>query len=657
MRRQDFHRFWSFVAFLSPSMHLYSALYALLSMLLDVALYWKERLFTWWRSKSPRAKLRHDMVIAPDFQSWEHAALQLDEHLSLDLWRQNPSSTKYDSRLIMGRLTALTRAQDEDDILTMVSLLRSGLVRNLGNITSPKLTLRANAGTKSLIDDYITRVALCIQHITALPTDPVHPSGFNSQMKVELLHDTRQAFGRTTLLLQGGSIFGLCHLGVIKALYLQGLLPRIITGTESGALMAALVGVHHEDELLDIIDNGGIDLSAFNRSENEAQPSSWFGRWVLPTSLRSNGGFMTLLRRTKRYFQKGYFLEAEVLQDCARTNLGDLTFEEAYARSKRILNITIPTTSQSGTPNLLNYLTAPNVVIWSAAVASNASNSSLYPPVTIYCKDETGSIVPWPLSEDPVYKSRRRAEYKEGESPLSRIAELFNVNHFIISQARPYIIPFLRSDTNFLETRPTSGSWNILRPTARLIALEIRHRLFQLKYLGLLPTWLTRILIEESVPGSQLTLVPDLRLGDFPKLFDKPEQATLAHWVRKGEQGVWPAVSALKVRCVIEIELDRGYQFIRRRKPLVAHSPGEEPSGSLAGSLDRSGSAASGGSVVSGELGDSAESASERSDGSSTAIQPGDGTTRQRRTPTIDLSQARATDPTITLTSPDQLYA
>jgi hypothetical protein len=51
-----------------------------------------------------------------------------------------------------------------------------------------------------------------------------------------------------------------------------------------------------------------------------------------------------------------------VLEDCVRANVGDLTFEEAYNRSKRVLNITVATESQGGVPTLLNYITAPNVV-------------------------------------------------------------------------------------------------------------------------------------------------------------------------------------------------------------------------------------------------------------------------------------------------------
>lgn len=247
-------------------------------------------------------------------------------------------------------------AREDDDILTLCNLLRSGLVRNLGNITSPRLFLHAYAGTKFLIDDYITQVALSIQYVTELQTTSIHHGEFTSQAKLELLHDTRQAFGRTTLVLQGGSIFGLCHLGVVKALHLQGLLPRIITGTATGALIAALVGVHTEDELLTFLNGDGIDLSAFNRrGDRDSDPA---GTWQSSLS----DSLATLWRRTRRYIQKGYFFDASVLEDCVRTNLGDLTFEEAYARSKRILNITVAISSKSGSPNLLNYLTAPNVV-------------------------------------------------------------------------------------------------------------------------------------------------------------------------------------------------------------------------------------------------------------------------------------------------------
>lgn len=291
-------------------------------------------------------------------------------------------------------------------------------MRNLGNITATKLYNRSFAGTKFLIEEYITQVAESIEFISGLPavlpsrlealglvssklsdsnaatlassaqpraqpqapavhfsdnssttpssnssngsntalTNTRTPMTMSNQMKLDFVHDTRQAFGRSTLVLQGGAIFGMCHLGVVKSLFLRGLLPRIITGTATGALIAALVAIHKEEELPAVLKGDGIDLTAFAskaKSEGNEDPDkgqSYATRWE------------TLLRRVKRFFRDGYFLDVKVLEECVRANVGDLTFEEAYIRSKRVLNITVATAGQDGVPTLLNYLTAPNVV-------------------------------------------------------------------------------------------------------------------------------------------------------------------------------------------------------------------------------------------------------------------------------------------------------
>ena len=133
--------------------------------------------------------------------------------------------------------------------------------------------------------------------------------------------------------------FCICHLGVVKALFARGLLPRIITGTATGALIAALVGIHTEDELPKFLNGDSIDLSAFAGK----------------TSLRENGHKdtksldswgNTLTRRIRRFLREGYFLDVNVLEECVRANVGDLTFEEAYNRTKRVLNITVATTGR-----------------------------------------------------------------------------------------------------------------------------------------------------------------------------------------------------------------------------------------------------------------------------------------------------------------------
>lgn len=486
--------------------------------------------------------------------------------------------------MIHERLQAIIDAREDEDILTLVNLLRSGLVRNLGNITTPKLFNRAFAGTKLLIEDYITQVALAVEYVANYPTSSEYTeSHLTSQAKLDLLHDTRQAFGRSALVLQGGAIFGLCHIGVVKALHLRGLLPRIIAGTATGALIAALVGVHPEDELLDSLTGSGLDLSAFSsagKDKSDDDPS-WLG---------------TLWRRIKRFAKDGYFLDVKVLEDCVHANVGDVTFEEAYAKTKRVLNIIIPTGGRNDVPGLLNYLTAPNVLVWSAAVASNSSASTpLYTSTSLLCKDPiTGQILPWPPSSTsstftgPPKKpsSAKAATDPLRDSPLGRIAELFNVNHFVISQARPYIAPFLQpGDAGLPAPSRSASTYRAGRPNRvwasllHIVVLEIQHRMRQLDAFGLLPQSVRRLLVDEIIPAASITLVPQLNARDFWGLLERPTPTSIEAWILRGERSVWPSVPSLKVRCAVEVELDRAYQVVRRRKPLDA-VPTQPPQGS-----------------------------------------------------------------------------
>ncbi|KAJ3551645.1 hypothetical protein NPX13_g11313 [Xylaria arbuscula] len=480
--------------------HVFGPIVAVCRMLMEVFYFWYRKLVSRWWTKSRGDELMDTLHNAENYDDWEHAALQLDNLNQLNLWRNNPSSKSYDWSLINNRVNTIQTARKQNDKLSLIELVRSGLVRNLGNITSPKLYNKSFAGTKYLIEEYTALLAGAVGDIVAENSSPPHKKhgysfSLSTQRKLDFLHDARQAFGRTTLVLQGGAIFGLCHVGVVKALFLRGLLPRIITGTATGALIASLVAIHTDDELPAVLKGDGIDISAF--TAHEKLVGSKDGQGPL-----GNSRWRTLLRRIMRFWNEGYFLDVKVLEDCVKANLGDMTFEEAYHKSKRILNITVATTAQDGIPTLLNYITTPNVLIWTAAVASNASTPTFYGKrqTTVLCKDDKGNIVPWAPADR--FRPWTHSLDKGPKSPLARISQLFNVNHFIVSQARPYLIPFLESDMHgpSLYTARHKGA-QITGHLFRIIGLEVRHRLRQLDMLGLLPVGIRRFLVDEDVPA------------------------------------------------------------------------------------------------------------------------------------------------------------
>jgi hypothetical protein len=131
----------------------------------------------------------------------------------------------------------------------MIFLLRTSLSRNLGDMGNPELYTKSRVGTKRLIEDYIDEVVKQLIYICDSP-DTADNTLDN---KLDFFRNTRQYFGRTALLLSGGATLGLNHVGVIKALHECHLLPRIISGSSVGSIIAALVCSKTDSELFDFL--------------------------------------------------------------------------------------------------------------------------------------------------------------------------------------------------------------------------------------------------------------------------------------------------------------------------------------------------------------------------------------------------------------------
>ena len=74
----------------------------------------------------------------------------------------------------------------------------------------------------------------------SIPSEDILNPTLSIQEKKSFFLQSRQTFGSTALVLQGGSVFGLCHVGVVRGLWKRGLLPRILVGWGVGGLIASL---------------------------------------------------------------------------------------------------------------------------------------------------------------------------------------------------------------------------------------------------------------------------------------------------------------------------------------------------------------------------------------------------------------------------------
>lgn len=76
--------------------------------------------------------------------------------------------------------------------------------------------------------------------------------------------------------------------------------------------------------------------------------------------------------RIKSVMKNGHMFAYEDWHEMVRWFSNDLTFEEAYKKTGRIFCITLASTTKKAPPVLINHISAPNVTIASAVVASAA---------------------------------------------------------------------------------------------------------------------------------------------------------------------------------------------------------------------------------------------------------------------------------------------
>ena len=79
-----------------------------------------------------------------------------------------------------------------------------------------------------------------------------------------------------------------------------------------------------------------------------------------------------------------------------------MTFEEAYRKTGRLLCVTISATTKMSPPIVINYISAPDVIISSAVMAS-AAVPGLLKAVRLKVKDADGNIKYQTENKDEMY--------------------------------------------------------------------------------------------------------------------------------------------------------------------------------------------------------------------------------------------------------------
>ena len=338
----------------------------------------------------------------------------------------------------------------------------------------------------------------------------------------ERLHFFQRAshcYGRTALMLSGGGILGYFHFGVLKALIEQQLCPEVISGASAGAFVAAVLGTRTDTEFLALFDND-----------------------YLAKELTANRGNIKL-----DLFRRSEKLDIESVKSDMRRFIPDMTFIEAYEKTGRAINITISPAEPQQTSRLLNHVASPNVTLLSAVMASSAL-PGIFPAVQLQARNDEGVI-------EPYLPMRRWIDGSLSQDlPAKRLARLYGVNHFIVSQVMPGLgrdpnvepgIQRTLSDASVAATKQiVRGVFDVLQRRTRISpsigsAINIINGLLDQQFTG------------------DINIFPGYGYKSLGKILRMLELDEMIELFQAGERAAWPVIPIIESTTRIGRTLDR----------------------------------------------------------------------------------------------------
>ena len=466
---------------------------------------------------------------ATTYEEWRAAAAAWDALSGAADWRRAPGPQHYDAAGLQAAIHTWQDRRAAGDPWGLADALDTHLRRHLPDLADPALYAVARTGPPLAVEAFLDAAEAALLDLV----DRLVPPAALREAQTRL---TAQAhlFGRSALLLSGGATWGFHHLGVVKALFFATLLPPILSGASTGAMIAAGVCTRDDTALRAMF----ADLGQLRRD-----------------GLRPVGLVAGLRARA--------MLAPEQLTEVLQHNIGDYTFAEAHARSGRVLNISVSSPRRLGKPRLLTHLTTPDVLVARAALAS-AALPGLFPPVALRQRPPGGVEAPaWP-GELWVDGSL------QADLPKQQLARLHNVNHFIVSQTNPHVLPFAHDQVGAGRGRQALAAVASAAWSQGSIAAELVQRAGQglPGRLGTLSAQAHHLLRQDY--HGDIELHPPLRMGMIPKLVSNPTPTELAQYVLDGERTVWPHLTRLRDHTRIARAFATAAQRLRARLDAIA---------------------------------------------------------------------------------------
>ena len=459
-------------------------------------------------SKSELRRLEDHMDLAESYEGWLSAARDHDALTGKNEWREEEPSDLYDHAQIRYRLDRLRKFRRQKDWTGLLYALNEGIHGNMGGMGKSVLYRQAKSGTKVLVEKYIQEIDEALRLLAELPEEVIP-----TQQKLDFFYRSNVCYGRSALMLSGGGVLGFLHVGVVSELLLQGLLPRVISGSSAGAIVAAALAAYSDEEMLEL------DLVEMMES--------------------GDGGSAGMIRQLVS--SMGSRLTAEDTEKLIAATIPDLTFGEAYAKTGRQVSITVAPAEPHQRSRLLNAVSSPNVYLRSAAMASCAI-PGVFPAVMLQAKNERGEAQPY-------LPARRWVDGSVADDlPAKRLSRLFSTNHYIVSMVNPIARAFLPRDDR---ARP-------LRQAATSLSMGIGREMLNFyrgvakKYGDNWPKFnmmmhSVHALLDQEYSGD-INIVPKFRFQNPLNLITQPNEEELRQLVKEGERAAYSRIESIR-RC------------------------------------------------------------------------------------------------------------
>lgn len=357
------------------------------------------------------------------------------------------------------------------------------------------------------------------------------------QEKFQFFRKASKSIGLTALCLSGGGAIAMYHVGVITALIKTGLFKhiKVFSGTSGGSIIAAMCASRTEEEFLDQISVPTATTDFWKNGDMKKKHIRWFP---------------PLWDQILRYIRTGYLVDNRAFQETCAYHFGDMTFAEAYEKTRRHVCIPI-TASRAGIASnapqklLLNHVSTPHILLRSA-VAASCALPGIMGPNKLLAKNAKGEIVPFEGDGHEWIDGSIQADV-----PYRRMAALFSVSNFLVSQTNFHVLPFIGH-----QLRSDKSAASFAQQMMTAVDLDLRHRTQVLSQLGFMPKLygqdISRI-FNQKYHGN-VTIVPDMILSETfgVNAILNPTIEDMTRYIRGGQLATWPHIERIHHMIAVE---------------------------------------------------------------------------------------------------------